>query len=290
MADRKLIALVVMMVAVILAGSFFFVLALLRESGETFFLGSAVGLVEIEGLVLSGERVISELEHYRRAESVGAIVIRIDSRGAGVVAAQEIYEQIQRISVEGKPVVVSMGSVAASGGYYIACAADKIVANPGTITGSIGVIMEFPNAQELFKKVGLKFETIKSGKYKDTGTPAREMTPDERGMLGEVVQDSWEQFVRMISNERNLPIEEVIEVADGRIISGTTAKELGLIDELGTLKDAIVLAGELAGIEGEPKVLKKKRASRLFDLLSDLVSKISRSEIPFSLEYRMTIP
>jgi protease-4 len=288
--DRKLIALVALMVVVILAGSIFFILALLRESGETFFLGSAVALVEIEGLVLSGERVISELEHYRRAESVGAIVIRIDSRGAGVVAAQEIYEQIQRISGEGKPVVVSMGSVAASGGYYVACAADRIVANPGTITGSIGVVMEFPNVQELLKKVGVRFETIKSGKYKDTGSPAREMTADERGMLGEVVQDSWEQFVRIISKERNLPIEEVIEIADGRIISGTTAKELGLIDELGTLKDAITLAGELAGIEGEPKVLKKKRASRVFDLLTDLVSKISRSEIPFSLEYRMTVP
>lgn len=290
MTDRKLIALVVVMVVVILAGSFFFILALLKESGDSFFLGNAVALVEIEGLVLSGKRVISELEHYRKAESVAAVVVRIDSRGAGVVPAHEIYKQIQRISEEGKPVVASMGGVAASGGYYVACAADKIVANPGTITGSIGVIMEFPNVQELFRKVGLRFETIKSGKYKDIGSPTREMTGDERKMLGEVVQDSWEQFIRIVSKERNLPIEEVIEVADGRLISGTRAKELGLIDDLGTLRDAIALAGELAGIEGEPKVLKKKKALRILDLFSDLLSKISKAEIPFSLEYRMTVP
>lgn len=290
MGDKKLIAIVVVIVGVILVGSFFFVLALIKESGGIFPLGKTVALVEIEGVIHSGKRVISELEDYRKSESVGAIVLRINSPGGGVVAANEIFKEIERVREEGKPVVASLGSVAASGGYYLACAADKIVANPGTVTGSIGVIMGFPNAEELLKKIGLKFETIKSGKYKDIGSPVRTMTEDEREVLSEVVKDVWGQFVRIVSEERGLPIEEVINIADGRILTGRKAKELGLVDELGTLQDAIMFAGELAGIEGEPKVIKKRKAFRILDLFSDLLSRISRTEVPFSLEYRMTIP
>lgn len=290
MGDKKLIALVAVIVGVILVGSVFFVLALLKESSSVFPLGKAVALVKIEGVINRGERVISELESYRKADAVGAVVIRIDSPGGGVVAAHEIYEEIQRIKEEGKPVVASMGSVAASGAYYLACAADKIVANPGSVTGSIGVIMGFPNAEELLRKVGLKFETIKSGKYKDMGSPVREMTEDERELLVEVVDDVWEQFIQIVSEERNLPTEEVIEIADGRIITGRRARELGLVDKLGTLRDAIMLAGELAGIEGEPRLIKRKKAFKILDLFSDFVTKISRTEILFSLEYRMAVP
>ncbi len=290
MKDKKLIALVVAIVGVVLVGSVFFLLALVRESGSGFSLGKTVALVEIEGVLLSGKKVISELEAYRKAESVGAVVIRIDSPGGGAVAAHEIYEQVQRLTRDEKPVVVSMGNVAASGGYYIACAADKILANPATITGSIGVIMEFPIVEELFRKVGVRFETIKSGKYKDTGSPMREVTDDEREILVGIVEDTWEQFVRVVTEARDLPIEDVIDIADGRIITGRRAKELGLIDELGTLHDAIVLAAELAGIKGEPKVIRKRKAFHILDLFSDLLTRISGTRIPLSLEYRMAIP
>jgi protease-4 len=290
MEDKKLVALVAVIVIVVLLGSFFFVLALVKESGDPFRLGKGVALVEMEGVVLSEKRMMSQLEDYRRAESVGAIVVRIDSRGAAVVAAHEIYVQIRTISEEGKPVVASLGNIAASGGYYVACGADKIVASPGTITGSIGAVMEFPNAEDLFKKIGLRFETIKSGKYKDIGSATRTMTEDERELLVQVVDDSWEQFISIVSEERELPMEEVLKVADGRIISGKRAMELGLIDELGTLNDAIMLAGELAGIEGRPKVIRKKRAFKILDLFGDLLTRISRTETPFSLEYKATIP
>ncbi|KPJ49670.1 hypothetical protein AMJ40_05005 [candidate division TA06 bacterium DG_26] len=288
--DRKLIAIVVAVVGIILVGSFFIILALLKESGGLLPMKGAVALVEIEGVMHSSEGVISEIEEYRKSESVGAIVIRIDSPGGGVVVANEIFKEIQRARQDGKPVVVSMGSVAASGGYYVACAADKIVANPGTVTGSIGVIMGFPNLEELLRKVGVKFETIKSGRYKDTGSPVRQMRDDEREMLEEVVEDVWEQFVGVVSEQRNLPLEEVEEIADGRILTGNRAKELGLIDQFGTLHDAIMLAAELAEIEGEPRIVKKRRVFRLLDLLGEFFVRVSRSDSPFSLEYRMTMP
>ena len=150
-----------------------------------------------------------------------------------------------------------MGDVAASGGYYVASAADKIMANPGTITGSIGVIAEMGNVEELFKKIGVKIEVIKSGKHKDIGSPVRPITPEERKMLQGLINNAYEQFVTAVAKGRNMPYEKVKELADGSIYTGQQAKENGLIDELGNIQDAIKLAGQLAGIKGEPNIIKE---------------------------------
>ncbi len=290
MEDKKIIALVVVIVAVIMIASLFFVLALIEESGGALSLGKAVALVEIEGTIITGKQVISEIEHHRKSEAVAALVIRINSPGGGVVASHEIYRQIHKFRNEGKPVVVSMGGAAASGAYYLACAADTIVANPGTLTGSIGVIIQFPTGEELLRKIGLRFETVKSGRLKDVGSPFREMNEDDREMLDALVDDSWEQFVGVVSKERGLPLNEVERIADGRILTGRRARDLGLVDRLGTLDDAILIASAMAKIDGEPRVIRRREAPRLLDLIGDLIEGIARAQIPFSLQYRMSAP
>lgn len=203
------------------------------------------------------DRVVNKLDKIRKDPQVKALVIRINSPGGSVAATQEIYEEIEKIKNTGKKVVVSMGDVAASGGYYVASAADKIMANPGTITGSIGVIAEMGNVEELFKKIGVKIEVIKSGKHKDIGSPVRPMTPEERKMLQDLINNAYEQFVTAVAKGRNMPYEKVKELADGSIYTGQQAKENGLIDELGNIQDAIKLAGQLAGIKGEPNIIKE---------------------------------
>jgi protease-4 len=290
MEDKKIVALVVVIVVIIMMASLFFVLALVEESGGAFSLGKAVALVEIEGSIITGRRVISEIEHHRKSEGVAALVIRIDSPGGGVVASHEIYRQIHKFREEGKPVVVSMGTAAASGAYYLACAADTIVASPGTLTGSIGVIIQFPTGEELLRKIGLRFETIKSGRLKDAGSPFRDMNEDDRRMLDDLVDDSWRQFVAVVSKERSLPLDEVEEIADGRILTGRRAMELGLVDKLGTLDDAILIAGEMAEIKGEPRLIRRREAPKLLDFIGDLIGGIARAQVPLSLQYRMSSP
>jgi len=231
--------------------------------------GRHVGLVRVEGLLVDPEPVIADIEEMTEDASVGAVVLRIDSPGGGVATSQEIYEAIVRARDAGTPFVVSMGTVAASGGYYIACPAETILANPGTLTGSIGVVLSFLNAEELFGKIGVDLEVVKSGPFKDTGSYARKMTDEERALLEETILDIHEQFVEIVSLERDLPLEEVEALADGRVLSGRQALEAGLIDRLGTLNDAVALAGRLAGIEGEPRVRTPVKPRRL--TLVDLV-------------------
>ncbi|MDH4101017.1 MAG: signal peptide peptidase SppA [Nitrospirota bacterium] len=231
--------------------------------------GEKVAVVEVAGVILSAEEAIEELKKYEKDPSVKAIVVRIESPGGAVVPAQEIYEEVRRIrNTKSKHVLASMGNAAASGGYYIACGAEKIVANPGTITGSIGVIMETANFEGLMKKVGVENVVVKSGKLKDAGTPFREMTREERAVLQGVIDDVHAQFIDAVSAGRRMERAQVVELADGRIYSGRQAKELGLVDELGTLDDTIKLAAELAGIKGEPRVVKEEKKtgflSRLF--------------------------
>jgi protease-4 len=195
-------------------------------------------------------------------------VLRIDSPGGTVVAAQEIFAAVNRLREEkAKVVVVSMADIAASGGYYIACAADRILANPGTITGSIGVIMEFPNMQELFGKIGLKSTTIKSGEFKDTGNALREMTDRERAVLQALIDDVFGQFVQAVQEGRDMSPEKVRELADGRIFTGNQALELGLVDEIGDMAGAIRAAADLAGIEGDPEIVREKKRRRIWDVL-----------------------
>jgi len=218
--------------------------------------GKGVGLIKIQGYIGSGidyRRIMRNLETCKKDPRIKAIVLRINSPGGEVVPCQEIHQQIKGMN---KPTVASFGTVAASGGYYIACACDKIIADPGSITGSISVLMEFLNLTELTKKIGVKFEVVKSRKHKDIGSPFREMTEEEKKLLKGVVDDVYEQFVDAVVEGRKLPRNEILQIADGRIFSGRQAKNLGLVDEIGTLQDAIKEAANLAGIEGEPEVIR----------------------------------
>ena len=190
--------------------------------------------------------------------------------------SQEIYQAVQELRKK-KKVVVSMGSVAASGGYLIAVAADRIVANPGTITGSISAVMHHANVEELLKKVGVRSSVIKSGKFKDIGSPVREMTAEERSLIQGIVDDIYDQFVRTISENRKIPFPKIVELADGRIFTGRQAKELGLIDELGGLQDAILLAGRLSGMKEKPEIVyaMKKKMTLWRYLMENMTSAVS---------------
>lgn len=238
--------------------------------------GARVGLVRIEGTLIDPSIIIEDLKAVERDAGVRSLVIRIESPGGGVSASQEIYDRIVKLRDNGLPVVVSMGSIAASGGYYVACPADTIVANPGTLTGSIGVIMSFAQFEELFRKIGMDIEVVKSGEYKDIGSMSREMTDGERALLQGTIDDLHDQFVETVSRERGLPIDDVRALADGRIFSGRQALEAGLVDTLGTLDDALALAGRMAGIEGEPRVWEPVKPGRL-TLLDLLASSLVRA-------------
>jgi len=230
-------------------------------------IGEKIGVVEVKGAIMTSEDVIQRLTHLRDDSSMKAVVLRVDSPGGGVGPSQEIYTEIQKLA-QVKPVVVSMGSVAASGGYYIAIPAHQIVANPGTITGSIGVIMEFTNFQELLQKIGLKSQVVKSGEHKDIGSPVRPMTPDDRQILQSLIDDVHSQFVSAVAQGRELPLDKAKALADGRIYTGRQALEAGLVDRLGNMQDAIDLAAELAEIEGKPRVIYPRETKpKLFNYL-----------------------
>jgi protease-4 len=226
-----------------------------------------VALIELKGVIISSEEIVKQIKKYAKSTSVKAIVFYVDSPGGGVSASEEIFQELKKAR-EKKPVIVSMGSVAASGGYYVSLAGSKIVANPGTITGSIGVIAQFPNFKKLLDKIGVDFEIVKSGKFKDSGNPYRGLTPEERKYFQSVIDDVYEQFVNHVVNERKMKKEDVLKIADGRIFTGKQALELGLVDTLGTLETAIKIAGEMAGIKGEPKIVKeRKKKPGLLDIL-----------------------
>jgi protease-4 len=209
------------------------------------------------------------VNEYAENSSVKAIVVRIDSPGGGVVPSQEIYEALLSAKGEGKKIVASMGSVAASGGYYVAAAADKIVANPGTLTGSIGVKMEFASIEKLLEKIGVKGIVVKAGDYKDIGSPYRDMTPQERRLLQNVIDDVHNQFIEAVAKGRSLSVADVRAIADGRIFTGRQAQELKLVDRIGDLTASIDLAGELAGIKGKPRVISRSDKVRFLDYLKE---------------------
>jgi protease IV len=254
-----------------------------------------VALVKIEGVLVSSDRVVDELHDYADDSSIKAIVIRIDSPGGGVVPSQEIYNAVKYAKKEGKKVVVSMGSVAASGGYYVAAAADKIVANPGTLTGSIGVKMEFANFEKLLEKIGVQGMVVKSGEYKDIGSPFRAMTGPEQKLLQSVIDDVQSQFVSAVSEGRNLPEADVRAIADGRIFTGQQALTLKLVDQMGDLNDSILVAGGLAGIKGKPAIIEKRKKIPFFDYLKEesaswiadvITSGVNRSSAKLQYVYR----
>jgi len=275
------------LVLLLLIGALFFVavyaMSRMGRDGGSFAAADKVGVVTVDGIIRDARETVEQIENFGRDGRIKALVLRIDSPGGGVAPAQEIYEALLRIKKH-KKVVASMGSVAASGGYLIACAADKIVANPGTITGSISAIMHFANVEELMKKIGLKSSVVKSGKYKDTGTPVREMTADERALMQSLVDDIYDQFLDVVSRNRKIPREELKKIADGRIFSGRQARKLKLVDELGDFGHAVRLAGKLAGFAGTPEtVYPEKKALHLWEYLSQqafslLVSEIQKRE------------
>jgi protease-4 len=280
---RDIIIGVIIAVSFLFAFGFFALIfvGIWAGAGDVGFagLGGDVGVVEVSGVIDegNGRSVIRVLDRWATGSGIEAVVVHVNSPGGGVAISQEVYDAILRVRDEGKPVVVSMASVAASGGYYIACAADMIVANPGTLTGSIGVIMQFPTAEGLLGKIGIEYETVKSGELKDVGSFARPMSEKEELMLRSVVADSYEQFVAVVAEGRGKETEEVYLVADGSIFTGQQAYNLGLVDELGGLNEAIDWAAELAGIEGEPSVVRpyRREKSGFLDLFGSLVNSVS---------------
>jgi protease-4 len=257
-----------------------------------FAYGDKIAIIEIRGVITQSSGIIEELNQYQEDEGVKAIILRIDSPGGGVGPAQEIHREILKVKSK-KKVVTSMGSVAASGGYYIACASDLIIANPGTITGSIGVIMEFANIEELFKKIGIKGVVLKSGEHKDIGSPFREMTPEEKKIIQEVIDNVHQQFVQAVAKGRKMDQEKVMQIADGRILTGEQAKQIGLVDQIGNLQDTIDIVAKMAGIEGKPNILYPKRRFSLWELLvRETTSAIldTLSEKGFELNYRLFSP
>ncbi len=248
-------------------------LSVFRTEGSSFSLREKVGVVAIEGVIRDGSMIVDQLGEFADDDAIRAVVLRIDSPGGGAAAAQEIYQEVSRLRKK-KKVVASLGSVAASGGYLIATGADRIVANPGTITGSISAVMHFADVQELMKKVGVRASVVKSGKFKDIGSPLRDMTAEERQLIQGIVDDIYDQFVRTIAENRKLPLDNVVKIADGRIFSGRQAQQLKLVDELGGLQDAVLTAGRLAGIEGKPGIVPaaKKKAGILRYLLENMTS------------------
>jgi protease-4 len=249
---------------------FFFLAHFLLSTGRdryTLPSGNKVAVVEVQGVITDSKEIIKDIDEFAQNDHVKAIVVRIDSPGGAVAPTQEIYDALLEVGKK-KKVVASMGSVAASGGYLLACGAEKIVANPGTLTGSISAVMHFANLQELMRKIGISASVVKSGKFKDIGSPVREMTEEERLLIQQVVDDVYEQLLDTISSRRKMPRESVRQLADGRIMTGRQAQQVGLVDYLGNQKYAVRLAAKLAGIVGEPEeIYPVRREPFLMDLL-----------------------
>lgn len=271
-----------LMALLVLGAIFLFFLVLMAalshfQGGDKFTLGEKVAIVEVEGMIVSSAKTIERLHAAEDDASVKAVVLRIDSPGGGVGPSQEIHAEVVKL-VQTKPVVVSMGSLCASGGYYIAAPASRIYANPGTITGSIGVIMEFTNVQELLGKIGLQNRVVKSGKHKDIGSPVRPMTAEDEAILQGLIDDVHSQFVEAVAAGRKLDVAIVKPLADGRIFTGRQAQASGLVDELGNLASAIDAAAEMGGIVGEPKLIYPLPDKKGFwqDMVGEVASQVRK--------------
>jgi protease IV len=277
MASRGRIALITIGltvgIVVLFLGTVWLLMAVMDDGGLSA--GRKVAVVEVDGIIGVGldrgadaDTIVKTLGEYRDNASVAAVVLRINSPGGVVGPTQEIFSAVERVKAAGKPVVASLGAVAASGGYYVAVAANRIFASPGTLTGSIGVVMQLANVEGLLRKVGVDYVVIKSGAYKDIGNFARPMKPEERQVLQSLLDDVYGQFVTAVAERRGLERKAVLGFADGRIYSGQQARALKMVDELGGLEDAIAAAAKLASLPGKPKVVYPRRRFSLRDLLS----------------------
>ena len=290
---RVLVGLVVIMLLLVCFFTLLFFAGRYGGKSGAFAFGDKIAVVEVTGVITQSAETIKEIHQFLDDDGVKAIILRIDSPGGGVGPSQEIHREIIKARKK-KKIVASMGSVAASGGYYIACASDLIVANPGTLTGSIGVIMQFSNFDELLKKIGIKGFVLKSGEHKDIGSPFREMTPEEKRIMQEVLDGVHQQFIQAVAEGRKLDRAKVVEVADGRIFTGEQAKEHGLVDQMGNLQDAIDAVAKMVGIEGKPNVVyPERRRVTIWDLLfQDMAKALVNvlSEKGFELSYRLSVP
>jgi protease IV len=266
--SRARIVLAALAVYVVVLLAFVVALGSMRDRDGGFVgFGPQVAIVEVEGMILDVQELVRDLRRHRDNPLVRAVVVRINSPGGVVGPTQEVHQALLRVREAGKPVVASLGAVAASGGYYIAVAADHIFANPGTLTGSIGVIMQLANFGELMKKVGVNYVVVKAGEFKDIGNPSRPMSDEERRVLLRLLENVHGQFVEAVVTGRKLPEDEVRGFADGRIFSGMQAKSLRMVDQLGSLEDAVNLAATMAGLPVPPRVIPPRRRISVFDLL-----------------------
>lgn len=232
---------------------------------SSFGSGDKIAIVEINDVIISSEKTVEQIKKFREDKSIKAIVLRINTPGGGVAASQEIYEEVKKTRDSGKIIVVSMGSIAASGGYYISMGSSLIVCNPGTLTGSIGVIAQFMSIKDLAEKLGITSTTIKSGSLKDAGNPYRMMNDSDKAYFQDVVDNSFHQFLDVVAKERKMEMEKLMPYANGRVFTGLQAKEYGLVDSLGTFEDAIRITSKMAGIEGEPRIVREKKRFSLFE-------------------------
>ena len=275
MASRGRVALIALGAGVgVLVLFVFTVWLILAVSDDGLPGGAKVAVVEVEGVIgvgaergLDTESIIRTLGEYRDDPAVRAVVLRIDSPGGVVAPTQEIVSAVRRLREAKKPVVASLGSIAASGGYYVAVSADRIFASPGTLTGSIGVVMQLANVEGLLKKVGVEYVVVKAGAYKDVGNFARAMTPEERRILQSLLDDVYDQFITAVAEGRGLDPQAVRGFAEGRIYSGRQAQGLKMVDEMGGLEDAIEAAAKMAGLPPKPKVIYPRRRFSLRELL-----------------------
>ena len=236
--------------------------------GSDMFDGDTIALLRVEGPIIDVRWYMDQVRDLRDDKGIKGVVLRVDSPGGAVAPTQELYTELLRLG-EVKPVVTSMGTVAASGGYYLSCATDWIVSNPGTITGSVGVIMEFTNLEDLFRKIGVSSRTIKSGEFKDTGNPLRPMTEEEERLLQDMIMDTYDQFVEAVLQGRPVEEEKVLPYLDGRVLTGRQAYKLGLVDQLGNINDAVLKATEMAGLSKVPEQIYEPEREKqgLFSLL-----------------------
>lgn len=231
-----------------------------------------IALVDLDFTIISSESIVRQLKKYSDDKSIKAIVLRINTPGGGVAASQEIYEAVKKTRDGGKAVIISISSLGASGGYYVACGGTMIMADAGSLVGSIGVIIQLMNIKQLAEKIGIEETIIKSGELKDAGNPFRDLNEKDKQYFQEIVDDSYDQFLEVVSKERKMDKEKLREYANGRVFTGRQAKEIGLIDSLGTYEDAIRIAASMVGIEGQPAVIKERERTTLFQKLLDTFS------------------
>ena len=231
-----------------------------------------IAVVDLDFTILSSESIVRQFKKFGEDKSIKAILLHVNTPGGGVAASQEMYEAIKKVKDNGKPVVVSISSLGASGGYYAACGGSLIIANPGSLVGSIGVIINLTNFKDLAEKIGITENIIKSGELKDAGNPFRELNEKDKEYFQDIVNDSYDQFLDVVSKSRKMDKEKLKEYANGRVFTGRQAKEIGLIDSLGTYEDAVKITSRLAGIDGDPVIVKEKKKDNIFFRIVDSFS------------------